>query len=75
MTSQPASMPTTLRIGPKDLKTRMNAGEGIVILDTRNQDAWQRSDLKIRGAQRVDAHDFHPDPSLSKDQMFVAYCT
>ena len=65
----------SLRISPADLKDRLEAGEPATILDTRNPHAWQSSDVKIRGAVRVDAHDLHVDPGWPKDRLTVAYCT
>jgi rhodanese-related sulfurtransferase len=63
----------SLRISPADLKDRLEAGEAATILDTRNPQAWQSSDVKIRGATRVDAHDFHVDPNWPKDRLTVVY--
>ena len=69
----PSAAAQSLRISPADLKTRLDAGEAATILDTRNPHAWQSSDVKIRGAIRVDAHDFRVDPAWPKDQLTVVY--
>jgi hypothetical protein len=65
----------SLRISPADLKARLDVGEPVTILDTRGTQAWESSDVKVRGAVRADAHDFHVDPAWPQDRLTVAYCT
>jgi hypothetical protein len=43
--------PSKLR--PAELKDKLDRGEEIVFLDTRNEKAWAESDQKLRGARRV----------------------
>jgi hypothetical protein len=69
----PGRTAESLRISPADLKSRLEAGEPATILDSRNPHAWQSSDVKVRGAIRIDAHNFHPDPGWPKDRLTVVY--
>ena len=65
----------TLRMDAAEAKRRLDTGESATILDTRGPDAWNSSDCKIAGAERIDAHNFHPDPSWPKDRFTLIYCT
>lgn len=71
MTTQTAS----LRIGPEDLRNRLEAGEQATILDVRNPQAWESSGEKIQGAVHVDPENFRADPVWPRDRLTVAYCT
>jgi hypothetical protein len=59
----------------EDLKTRLEKGEAVTILDDRNPQAWQSSRVKIRGAIRVEPGRLTIDPAWPKDRLTVAYCT
>ena len=64
------------RMSVEELKRRMDAGEDITVIDTRNPQAWEQSDTKIPGAIRVPLD--HPGESLPrkpKERAIVAYCT
>jgi rhodanese-related sulfurtransferase len=65
----------TLRMDAAEAKRRIEGGESAIILDVRSQQAWDGSDVKIAGAQRVTAEHFEPGPSWPKNQMILAYCT
>jgi hypothetical protein len=41
------------RITVEEVKGRIDRGESVVFLDTRAPDAWEKSDIKIKGAIRV----------------------
>jgi rhodanese-related sulfurtransferase len=46
-------MVDSLRITVDDLQKRMEAGEDVVFIDTRNPQAWAESDVKLPEALRV----------------------
>jgi hypothetical protein len=52
-----------LRIDVDALKRRLERGEAVTILDVRAPKAWESSNLKIRGAVRVDPDRVHVDPA------------
>jgi hypothetical protein len=62
-----------LRIGVEDVNTRQQRGEAIAILDARNDQAWESSPVKIRGAIRIPSANWHTDPSWPKDRFTVVY--
>ncbi|HKW16627.1 MAG TPA: rhodanese-like domain-containing protein [Terriglobales bacterium] len=69
-------MPEAPRITADELKSRMQAGEDFVFVDTRNPQAWATSDVKARHAIRVSLDDFEQVlPRLPKSKPIVTYCT
>ena len=66
----------SVRISREDVKRRMDAGEQIVFLDTRSDDAWRKADAQIPGSRRVppDAVEQHFD-AIPRDRLIVPYCT
>jgi hypothetical protein len=72
------SMPTqaseqSLRIDAEELRTRLESGEAVTMLDARGQKGWEASPDKIRGAVRVRAADLQIDPSWPRDRLTVVY--
>jgi rhodanese-related sulfurtransferase len=63
------------RIDAADLKARMEASEPVTVIDVRGKEPWESSDIKVRGAIRVDPYHFRIDPSWPKDRLTVLYCT
>jgi rhodanese-related sulfurtransferase len=66
----------SLRITVPDLQKRMEAGEDVVFIDTRNPQAWAESDVKLPEALRLSNSDL--DNILSQipnGKPIVAYCT
>ena len=59
-----------------DLRDRIDHGEEIVLIDTRNEKAWAQSDQKLPGALRirVDQIELHSH-KLPRDQLIVTYCS
>ncbi len=62
-----------LRIGPRELKTRLEAGEPMTILDARNRSDWEPSPIKIRGALRFHSSYFQNPPAWPHEQLTVVY--
>jgi hypothetical protein len=64
------------RIRVEDVKRQMDAGQRVVFLDTRAQDAWEKAELQIPRSIRVP-----PDEAAShlnavpRDGLIVPYCT
>jgi len=65
------------RISMPELKSRLDAGEQIVFLDTRNDYDWMRSDQMIPQARRVHDNQRFAQilDELPKDASIVTYCT
>jgi rhodanese-related sulfurtransferase len=69
-------MPDNLRIGIDEVRKRVEAGEDIVFVDTRNPQAWAQSDVMLPKAIRIPADDLDKHLSeIPKDKMIAAYCT
>lgn len=73
--SQAADLP--LRIEIADVGARMESGQEIVFIDTRNGSAWSHSDKIIPGAIRVRGAEEFSDvmKTLAKETFIVTYCT
>ncbi len=64
------------RITADEVKVRLDRGEPIVFVDTRNPEAWAESDVKAPGAIRVPADDIDPHiDEIPRDRTIVTYCT
>lgn len=63
----------TLRIRVEEIKRRLLLGEPVTVVDARNDQAWESSPVKIRGAIRIQSANWHTDPSWPKDQLTVVY--
>ena len=64
------------RITVDDVKERMDRGEQVLFIDTRNLDDWSASDVKLPGALRIHLSELekHLD-ELPRDRLIVTYCT
>ena len=64
------------RITVKELKEKLDRGEGVALLDVRNPTAWSRSDVRLPGAVRIaiDDLDSRAD-AFDRTKDVVAYCT
>jgi rhodanese-related sulfurtransferase len=56
------------------LKTWLDSGQGVTILDARSEKDWAAGREKIRGAVRVDPDSYRPDPSWPTHRRTVVYC-
>ena len=64
------------RIGTEDVRRRLDAGEKIVFLDTRSDDAWRKADAQIPGSMRVPPDAVEPHlPDIPREGLIVTYCT
>jgi len=69
-------MPDDLRIQIGELRKRMESGEDIVFIDTRNPQAWAQSDVMLPRAIRVPIDDLDKHLyEIPKNKAIVAYCT
>lgn len=73
--SQAADSPP--RIEMEEVKARMESGQEIVFIDTRNGSAWSNSNKIIPGAIRVRGGQELTDvmKTLPKETFIVIYCT
>ena len=63
------------RVSVEELKRRIDEGEDVVVLDVR-RGSWARSDVKIKGAIRMELEDaLAPDVGLPRAGTIVGYCT
>lgn len=64
------------RITIKELKAKMDRGEGILILDVRTSRSYLDSKIKIKGAVRIDPDSIERKYQvLPKDKEIITYCT
>jgi len=64
------------RITVEEAKTRIDRGEPLQFIDSRNPKAWADASVKLPGALRVPADDVakHLD-EIPRDRAIVIYCT
>lgn len=64
------------RIIKEEVKRRLDAGERIVFLDTRSEEAWSKAELQIPLSRRIppDAVEQHLD-EVPHNGLIVTYCT
>ena len=69
-------MSDDIRISAEGVKTRLDRGERVVFVDSRNPQAWGSASVKLRGAVRVPADEadkhIHDVP---EGALIAAYCT
>jgi len=69
-------MSDDLRISVAEVRRRMNAGEQLVFIDTRNPQAWGESDVKLPGALRIPLAEAQEHlEEIPRDKPIVTYCT
>ena len=75
-TQQPAQTMEATRVTVDEVKERMERGEPLAFIDTRNPQAWGESDIKLPGAIRVPADEAeqHLD-EIPRDRTVITYCT
>jgi rhodanese-related sulfurtransferase len=62
-------------IGAGGLKTWIDSGHPVTVLDARSAQDWSAGRVKIRGAVRVDPDSYRAEPSWPKHRLTVVYCT
>ena len=69
-------MADSLRIAPDEVKRRMDAGENIVFVDSRNAAEWAATNQKVPGAIRVGVGEVEEKINkIPEGALIVAYCT
>jgi rhodanese-related sulfurtransferase len=64
------------RISPGEVRKRLDRGEPIFFIDTRNIHDWGASDVKIPGARRIHYSELKQHINeLPRDRLIVTYCT
>jgi rhodanese-related sulfurtransferase len=64
------------RITINEVKKRMDRGEPILFIDTRNSHDWGESDVKLPGALRIHISELEQHlAELPRDRLIVTYCT
>jgi rhodanese-related sulfurtransferase len=64
------------RITVDEVKKRVDNGESILLIDTRNSHDWGESGVKLPGALRIHYSELeqHLD-ELPRERIIVTYCT
>ena len=64
------------RITAEEAKYKMDHGEEVCFLDTRNDKAWTESDRKLPGAMRLAVDEVQVwSHKLPRDKLIITYCT
>jgi rhodanese-related sulfurtransferase len=64
------------RVTVDEVKARMDRGEPVLFLDTRNPTAWSESEVKLPGALRVPADEVEQHlKEIPHDRAIFTYCT
>ncbi len=64
------------RVTAEEVKRRIDRGEPLVIIDSRNPQAWSQSNEKLPGAIRVPANQVAQHLNeIPKNKAIVTYCT
>jgi rhodanese-related sulfurtransferase len=64
------------RITIDEVKQRIDKGESLLIIDTRNSRDWSESDVKLPGAVRIHFNELAQHlEELPRDRTIVTYCT
>jgi rhodanese-related sulfurtransferase len=64
------------RVTVDEVRERMERGEQLAFVDTRNPQAWGEAETKLPGAVRVPADELeqHLD-EIPRDRAVITYCT
>ena len=69
-------MPDDLRITIDELRRKMEEGEDVAFIDTRNPQAWAHSDAMLPEAIRVTSDELEKHLNeIPKNKPIVTYCT
>lgn len=64
------------RISVDEVKRRLDSGEPVLFIDTRNSHDWGESDVKLPGALRIHYKELEGQlDTLPRDRLIVTYCT
>jgi rhodanese-related sulfurtransferase len=64
------------RITVDEVQERLNRGEPLAFVDTRNPQAWGQSDRKLPDAIRVPADEVDQHlTEIPRDRAVITYCT
>jgi rhodanese-related sulfurtransferase len=64
------------RVTVDEVKERMDRGEPLVFVDTRNPQAWSEAETKLPGAIRVPADEVEQHlKEIPHDRTIITYCT
>ncbi len=69
-------MDDVTRLKPQEVHQRMQRGENVQFVDSRNPDAWGKTATKLPGAVRIPADEAEKHlAGLARDRLVVTYCT
>ena len=64
------------RITIDEAKERIDRGEPLVFIDSRNSEAWAKASTRLPGAVRVPADEIKEHlKEIPRDRTIVSYCT
>jgi rhodanese-related sulfurtransferase len=64
------------RITIDEAKERIDRGEPLAFIDSRNSEAWAKASVRLPGAVRVPADEIEKHlKEIPRDRAIVTYCT
>lgn len=64
------------RVTVDEVKERIDRGEPLVFIDTRNPQAWGEAETRLPGALRVPADEVERHlKEIPRDRAVITYCT
>ena len=64
------------RITKEELKTKMDKGQDIIVLDVRTESSYSGSKVKIKGSLRISPDEIEAKyKDLPQDREIITYCT
>ena len=64
------------RVTVEEVKKRMDRGESILFIDTRNSHDWSISDVRLPGALHIHFSELEQHlEDIPHDRLIVTYCT
>ena len=63
------------RITPQEVNAKLQNGERVQFVDSRNAKAWSEAQTKLPGALRVPADEPGNIGNVTHDALVVTYCT
>ena len=65
-----------VKMSVDEIKRRMDEGEPIIFIDTRNQRTWNESKVKLPGALHIQHGELEKHlGSLPRDRLIITYAT
>lgn len=63
------------RVTPQEVNEKLQRGEDVRFVDSRNPKAWSEAKTKLPGALRVSVDEPENIGNVDRDRLVVTYCT